>query len=432
MKMITAQARNYSDDRRGGVLVLAAGLLVLVFAFAAFTVDLGLISVTKAQLQNAADSAAHSAVMELNSSFGAGAPLTNSDAAEEAVEVAEAIVSQHRSGDRLSTPFDSENDIRFGNRSWNSIDHVWTISWDTMPYNVVNVRVRRHRENDTSLPLAFAQILGTDDHEVGASATAAIMPGVGFEPPTTDPYDPEVDTDTVDLLPFTVDLGTWDGFMTSYASGSWAAVQPSTRQYMYCVAKKNGNSGSSSSSAPLFVDEYHYNAQTGRVERGSDGIPEMNIYPDLNSNLPPGNRGTVDLGSPNNSTKDLKRQIVHGLNAYDFSFFPNGIRLDRGPLYLNGDTGISAGIQSSLEQILGQVRAIPIFISVSGPGNNAQYLIVKFVGIRVMAAKLSGGPGRRYLYVEPAPFFSPDVIRGDTEFSADSIMTSPVIIRDTP
>lgn len=432
MTMHKRQIRNDRDSRRGGVLVLAAGLLVLVFAFAAFTVDLGLISVTKAQLQNAADSAAHSAVMELNSSFGAGAPLTNSAARDEAVEMAEIIVNRHRSGDLINTPFDSEEDIRFGNRSWDSIDEKWNINWDTMPFNVVEVRVRRHRENGTSLPLAFARILGSDDHEVAAKATAAILPGVGFEPPTTDPHDPDEDIDTVDLLPFTVDLGTWDQFMTSYGSGSWSAVSPANQSFMYCVAKKNGGGNGSSSSAPVFVDEYHFDRDTGRVERGSDGIPEMNIYPDLNSNLPPGNRGTVDLGSPNNSTKDLKRQILHGLNAYDFSFFPNGIRLDRGPLYLNGDTGISAGIQSSLEQIVGQVRAIPIFISVSGPGNNAQYLIVKFVGIRVMAAKLSGGPGRRYLYVEPAPFVSPDVIRGNTEFSADSIMTAPVIIKNEP
>ena len=99
-------------------------------------------------------------------------------------------------------------------------------------------------------------------------------------------------------------------------------------------------------------------------------------------------------------------------------------------MYLNGDTGISAGINGSLLKIVGRSSAIPIFISVSGPGNNAEYTIVKFVGVRVMASKLSGGPNKRHLYVEPAPFYDPHVIRADTDFSMDSIMTSPVLVRE--
>lgn len=434
---IRQQKKPQTEKRKGGVLVLAAGLLVLIFAFAAFTVDLGLISVTKGQMQNAADASAHSAAMELQHSFGAGAPMTNADARVSAESMAAHIASEHRSGNLGTTPFDAEHDIRFGRRAWDPVDAKWDIVWDTTPYNVTEVRLRRSRENNTSLPMSFAQLLGSDDAEVKAISTAAIMPGVGFGPPAGNPNDSDDTSHTVELFPFTVDLGTWDAFMTAYTTGTWAHVG-SSKGYMFCSMQNNGNSqkdddsssGDSGSSGPVFVDKLHYNPDTGQVEQRPDGIPELNIYPDLNSGLPPGNRGTVDLGAPNNSTKDLKRQIVHGLNAYDFSFFPNGIRLDQGPLYLNGDTGISAGIQSSLSQIIGELRAIPIFISVSGPGNNAQYLIVKFVGIRVMAAKLSGGPNKRYLYVEPAPFFSPQVIRGDTQFSSDSIMTAPIIIRN--
>ena len=154
------------------------------------------------------------------------------------------------------------------------------------------------------------------------------------------------------------------------------------------------------------------------------------MYPDLNSGLAPGNRGTVDLGSANNSTNDLKRQIIHGLNSYDMSFFPdNKITFNQnGALFLNGDTGISAGIQSALESIIGQVRAIPIFIEVTGQGNNATYTIVKFVGIRVIAVNLSGGPKKRYLKVQPAVFSDNHVIRGNTAVNVDSIMSQPVII----
>lgn len=155
------------------------------------------------------------------------------------------------------------------------------------------------------------------------------------------------------------------------------------------------------------------------------------MYPDLNTTAPPGNRGTVDLGSPNNSTNDLKRQIEFGLNAYDLSFFPNNqIVFDsQGALYLNGDTGISAGIEASLKKIVGKVRAIPIFISVSGPGNNATYTIVKFVGVRIMGVSLSGGPSKRHLTVQPAPFINANVIRGKVPVTVDSILTTPVLIQ---
>ena len=61
------------------------------------------------------------------------------------------------------------------------------------------------------------------------------------------------------------------------------------------------------------------------------------------------NIGTVDIGSPNNSTADLVRQIRYGLNDFDMSFFPNReIRFDKGPITLNGDTGLSAGIKDDL------------------------------------------------------------------------------------
>ena len=96
---------------------------------------------------------------------------------------------------------------------------------------------------------------------------------------------------------------------------------------------------------------------------------------------------------------------------------------------MNGDTGVSAGIESALEDIIGQVRAIPIFISVTGQGNNATYTVVKFVGVRIMDVKLSGGPSSRHLTVQPAVFSDSHVIRGNMDVNVDSILSQPVTIR---
>ncbi|MCA9059720.1 MAG: hypothetical protein KDA85_14535, partial [Planctomycetaceae bacterium] len=112
------------------------------------------------------------------------------------------------------------------------------------------------------------------------------------------------------------------------------------------------------------------------------------------------------------------------------SYFPNNeIRFDNGALYLNGDTGISAGIEASLEQIVGDVRAIPIFISVSGPGNNATYTVVKFVGVRILDVRLSGGPSNRHLTVQPAFYCNPHIVRGDVPVTVDSLFTTPILVQ---
>jgi hypothetical protein len=83
--------------------------------------------------------------------------------------------------------------------------------------------------------------------------------------------------------------------------------------------------------------------------------------------------GTVDIGGANNSTADIARQIVYGISPQDFEALGHPLTLNNdGNLFLNGDTGISAGVKDELASIIGQPRIIPIFQQVHGPGNNAQ------------------------------------------------------------
>ncbi|MEQ9411017.1 MAG: pilus assembly protein TadG-related protein [Fuerstiella sp.] len=396
-----------SDRRRGVIVIFAAAMLLIVIGFAAFTVDTGMVTLTKGQMQSAADSAAHAATLEIARSFGPGGELTLTEAENLARQRAVEMVARFRTGDVVSSVADEVRDVRVGRRSWDEASQSWVEAWGVSPYNMVEVTVRRTNADTTALPMTFAQILGRDDFELTTTSVAALQPGVGFvlNPPATGTSTPPNGyvPDTIDILPIALDLGSWTDLLDQYYNGT--------------------NHG--------YDDDYAWDATDGVDDDASDGIPEINIYPDLNSSLAPGNRGTVDLGSPNNSTKDLKRQIVYGLNAYDLSFFPdNKITFDAdGALYLNGDTGISAGIEDSLESIIGHVRAIPIFIEVTGQGNNATYTVVKFVGIRVIAVKLSGGPKKRHLTVQPAPFYDSHVLRGKVEVNVDSILSQPVTIR---
>ena len=210
---------------------------------------------------------------------------------------------------------------------------------------------------------------------------------------------PGANEEPIDVLPIAVDEPTWNSLMAGVGSDNWT---------YWDVCPTAGAS----------------------VSSGADGVKEINIYPNGSADLPSGNRGTVDIGSSNNSTADLKRQITDGLSDSDLSYFPNSeLRFDNGPLMLNGDTGLSAGIESDLQSIIGKPRLIPIFRTVSGTGNNAQYEIVKFVGVRLMEVQLSGAPEQKRVIAQPCAFSSSAVIRGAGAITPDSIYATPVLIR---
>ena len=385
-----------NTNREGSIVVLAAGALILVFAFTSFTVDLGFIALTRAELQNAADSAALGGAQELSQGIGVGPVSSPEDTATAVRHVAEALAAMNPAGELDGVYLDSVQDIRLGRIQWDEESGQWEKIWGESPYTLVEVVAHRGRGEakdvngqslDGPLPLFFAPVIGHDDATIVTRSAAAIFPGVGFR------IDENSDA-LADILPIAMDEETWNDLMAG-----------------------NG------------TDDYGYDEEDDEVENDGDGILEANLYPSGSSSLPPGNRGTVDIGSPNNSTNDLKRQILNGVNADDLSWFGGQLRFDDVPVVLNGDTGLSAGIESSLKQIIGQPRAIPVFSQVSGPGNNAMYTISKFVGIRIMDVKLTGSPSKKRVVVQPAPFSDSTVIRGETTVTVDSIFTKPGLIQ---
>ena len=64
-------------QRRGAVAVLAAILMVVMFACIALSVDVGVMSVAKTDLQRAADAAAHAGVLEYATTDGTLTRITN-------------------------------------------------------------------------------------------------------------------------------------------------------------------------------------------------------------------------------------------------------------------------------------------------------------------------------------------------------------------
>jgi hypothetical protein len=207
--------------------------------------------------------------------------------------------------------------------------------------------------------------LGRDKVDLMTNASAALMPATGFYLPPGSPK-------PLGLLPITVDIDTWIDMETH-----------------------PGN----------YDDKYTIDPRTGAISSGPDGIPELKIFPlGEDKTLPPGNRGTLSLGANNNSTQKLSRQIREGLSPEDLAAMSYRLDVSQGPIYIQGDPGISAAIEDDLEAIIGKNRAIPLFTEVVRPGSNATYTIVKFVGVKVLYSNLRGARKYKEVIIQPATF----------------------------
>src|SRR4051812_22162764 len=161
---LTARSWRDSPQRRGAIAVLAALLLVLFFAFLAFTCDIGFLALTKAKLQNAADSAALAAAQELNP---IDPPATVRAAAQAA---AQQTVNANLGTDAKF--FNVQQDLQFGKQTYNAATQKYTYTWgdNATPYNVVRVTAQRGQrvttqgqtitKTDERIPLFFAPVVG--------------------------------------------------------------------------------------------------------------------------------------------------------------------------------------------------------------------------------------------------------------------------------
>jgi Flp pilus assembly protein TadG len=352
--------KSFHARRRGNILVLTAVLMVGLIGFIALAVDVGYIYTVRNELQRSADAAAIAATWELCDRDGNALNSNATNLTTSARSLAVEYAAYNKVG--ATAPQLASNDVVVGymaNPS-NPSEPMVATPPGKLP-NAVQVRVQRTNAQNGEVSLFFARILGVQSTAAEAQATAAVLSGFkGFKTPT--------DGSNLGILPYALDLVTWNALL-----------------------------------AGTGTDNYNYNPNTEAVTAGGDGIKECNLFPQGTGS--PGNRGTIDIGSSNNSTADIARQIVDGVSPADMAFHSGELLFDGdGEIILNGDTGISAGVKDELASIIGEPRCIPIFSTVAGPGNNAQYTIVKWVGVRVMAVKLTGSMASKYVMIQPCNF----------------------------
>ena len=377
-----AKAQRSKHVRRASVIVTVSVSLTVVLGFTALAIDVAYLHTALAEMRAAADAAAMA---------GTGALLTD-ERLKGAAEL-QAVMAAARSA---SSEFVQANpvfgqgliiDENGGNAAGGDLvlgylddptDRTAPLSFsDPFKFNTVQVSLRRDDSQNPTILLNFARVFGRSSATLGVTATATAQDGVvGFEINDAG--------GTANVLPIALHVTPWTDLITQGVTGS--------------------------------NDNYTYDPETHQVYAGPDGLPELNLYPGSGvDQLTPGNFGTVDIGSSNNSTSDIARQILYGVNESDLAYFGGRLELgEDGTLLLNGDTGLSAGIKDELAAIIGQPRTIPIFNSVTGPGNNAEFTVINFAGVRIMYVKLTGPMKNKQVIIQPAVVVDESFVTSDS------------------
>ena len=374
--------------RRGAIAVLSAILAIVFIGMVAFSVDVGYVLSAKEELQRSADAAALAACWEFGQRRSDG--HSSPDAAAYARTAASTYAAANRvTGDAMTVDSNASNspdgDIVFGYIADFNNSASPFVAGGT-DYNAVRVRLHKQSSANGEVPYFFARVFGLSGQEIHSGATAGIICDIkGFQAPA--------DGSNVDILPYALDIETWDQLINGAGT-----------------------------------DKYCWNDDTDTISPGCDGWVEANLFPQGTGS--PGNRGTVDFGPSNNSTSDISRQITDGISPSDFAAMGGKVEFDaNGKIFLNGDTGISAGVKDEFGSIIGQPRIIPIFESVSGNGNNATYTIVKFQGIRVMGVKLTGSMSQKHVTIQVAPVMTKGVIPSPTSGTSEYVFSPVVLVK---
>jgi Flp pilus assembly protein TadG len=367
--------RRLDRDRRGAVAVLSLFLMTACLALVVLAIDCGVLTLARSELQRSADAGALAGAWEaMEQADPEAEPFNSSVRTSINTEVAAYFGRHMVIGKALSARANSNNlesgDVVLG--VWEPETKSFTASVDGS-VNAVRVHANRISASNGEVPLFFARIFGMTTAPCRAEAIAYFAHGIsGFRTPA--------DESNLPILPIAIKETAWDEL----------------------------NSGSTDD------DDWAWDPDDRAVTTGADGVYEALLYPLRNGAA--GNFCTVNIGTLNNSTGHLRDQIKDGVSPSDMALHGGSLDLSiTGTLPLAGNPGISSGIASALEAIVGQARIIPIYRQVVGTGSIAVYTIVGWGGVRVMSVQMSGGDKR--VVVQPASVVSKGAIEGSDSSS---------------
>lgn len=384
-------------NRRGSVTPLAAILMIFLLAAVAFAVDIGYILLVKNEAQNAADSAALAGMTKLAERLKA-APIVNGIPVQTQADIdlarqeARTFASRNRIGSQDGDLRDTDIEIGYlADPYTHSSTTLDTSGWPARPYNAVRVIARRD-QNHTGGPLQlfFGKALGMGQRDIDATATAAYAMG------TVRPMGNQ-NGRRGGLLPFTYQMDEWNALLAATSAGSVTAANGAT---------------------VILTDVYTVNptsTSSGGVLNGPDTRLETTLFPDL---VTSGNFGTINftVTKSSNSTSVLRNLIENGPDTADWPDLAAIAQASAAnPVSVNGDPGLSAGMESAVKGVIGQPRILSLYSTVSGTGNNTFYQIVGFTPITIVDVNLHGGT--KYIKIQPRVVGAGNLIDGTHRLS---------------
>jgi len=363
-------SRKTGSSRRGAVAVLVAVLLIVFFALMAFAIDVGWMYLTKAELQDAADSAALAGASQFAGGYvqynlPGQAPQQSilSTSESTASSFAQQFSAANSAGGVCSLTLNAA-DIQFGFTDSNG---NYTTPCSGYP-NTIKVTVRRDSSANGPLELFLATVLGMSQTTMTATAAATATAG------NISSFNPGLGLNSL-LLPVTLDVNQWNQFMATGQSPD------------------------------------------GNTYYGPNGAPQLQVYPSPGN--APGNFGLICPGPPASSAPQFSNWITNGPSPSDLQYLlSNGLA---GASWLSpeewaGGPGLKSYLTSAFQGIIGEPRLLPVFEPVStspyqaasGSGSNSYYQVVGFVG--VVITSVSGNGSNMNISVQPAAVEDPTAV----------------------
>jgi Flp pilus assembly protein TadG len=322
--------KELKNSQNGSVLILVAVSITVFCMMLAFAMDYGLMVASVSELQSAADSAAlASAAQLLDEDIITGAADQTDDIVM-ARDYAESFAGQNVAANRLLLLERNDANATSGGVVVGYIENPLDLSSSfetaSIPtYNSVKVRTVLTQQLNGPLALFMGGVSGISELEMEAVATATLEDRIsGFSPSANE---------NLMMLPFAAFAGDWTDMI------------------------ENGGGAD------------NFRVVDGVVSSGSDGIPEITLYPYRYNIAIPGMKGNVGTlfvcDSSGVNTTAVKNQIYDGISKANVAG-ANGLELtDDGSGYysqwLPGESWMSSTWHYALRNIKGEPRIMPIY-----------------------------------------------------------------------